>query len=381
MSLITRPTDDVIEELRVEARRLAEAAGDEDELWHVRVADLFYPAWRGDPVTTEAAAEADRALGLEAAAYFEARGDQEFQSVALDGSATFSLLTGAHREAIETFRRCLAIPALSAIERGTALSVIAMAHFHLGEYAQSIAVAREALGQLRPGDPIAFLAEATSYALLAGLFSGRWSELSDLIAHLEEAVKRRSSASGLAPVRRGYLPVLHLALARQDSATADAVLSVLDTALAPDWLAGERTLLMAYRDDDPRQLAFDPSNLVWPLAYPFVLMLMFVSERGVPTSPALLEMAAGRARTERFDALQQCVVIAQALAANDNKGLAAAIDEAEAHSLIPHAARMRIVLAQRTGDRTHLDRARLVLERLGDRQFLRRLEEVQDALK
>jgi hypothetical protein len=35
---------------------------------------------------------------------------------------------------------------------------------------------------------------------------------------------------------------------------------------------------------------------------------------------------------------------------------------------------MRIVLARRTGDRAQLERARPVLERLGDRQFLRRLE-------
>jgi hypothetical protein len=41
---------------------------------------------------------------------------------------------------------------------------------------------------------------------------------------------------------------------------------------------------------------------------------------------------------------------------------------------------MRIVLAQRTRDRTPLEQARPVLERLGDRQFLRRLEEVQGAL-
>jgi hypothetical protein len=52
------------------------------------------------------------------------------------------------------------------------------------------------------------------------------------------------------------------------------------------------------------------------------------------------------------------------------------IDDAEAHGLIPHAARMRIVLAQRTGDRAQLERARPVLERLGDKQFLRKLEAV-----
>ncbi len=41
---------------------------------------------------------------------------------------------------------------------------------------------------------------------------------------------------------------------------------------------------------------------------------------------------------------------------------------------------MRIVLAQRTGDCTQLERTRPVLERLEDRQFLRQLEEVAAAL-
>ncbi|HYU72761.1 MAG TPA: hypothetical protein VEL31_08770, partial [Ktedonobacteraceae bacterium] len=69
-----------------------------------------------------------------------------------------------------------------------------------------------------------------------------------------------------------------------------------------------------------------------------------------------------------------------ALAARDNERLAQAIDAAEASNLVVHAARMRIVLAQRSGDRTYLERARPLLEQLGDRRFLHRLEEVDAAL-
>ena len=57
-----------------------------------------------------------------------------------------------------------------------------------------------------------------------------------------------------------------------------------------------------------------------------------------------------------------------------------AIDEVEASHRIVHAARMRIVLAQRTGDPMHLERARPVLEQLGDRRSLRKLEEVRVGL-
>jgi hypothetical protein len=48
--------------------------------------------------------------------------------------------------------------------------------------------------------------------------------------------------------------------------------------------------------------------------------------------------------------------------------------------MIAQTARLRIVLAQRTGDKAQIERARHVLEQMGDRQFLRRLEDVAAAL-
>jgi len=81
-----------------------------------------------------------------------------------------------------------------------------------------------------------------------------------------------------------------------------------------------------------------------------------------------------------IDQLIRLVEIAEALAQEDDARLSMAIEEAEAHGLIAQAARLRIVLAQRTGDLTQLERARPALERLGDRQFLRRLEKVAAAL-
>jgi hypothetical protein len=107
---------------------------------------------------------------------------------------------------------------------------------------------------------------------------------------------------------------------------------------------------------------------------------MFLNERGVSAPSAFLNDTQARARAEKIDPHVRTVHIAQALAAADHACLARAIDDAEAHGLIPHAARMRIVLAQRTDDRTQLERARRALEQLGDRQFLRRLERVAAVL-
>jgi murein endopeptidase len=73
--------------------------------------------------------------------------------------------------------------------------------------------------------------------------------------------------------------------------------------------------------------------------------------------------------------------ISLALEQDDNSLLAQAIDRAEANQLVVHATRMRIVLAQRTGDRSHLERVRPVLQRLGDHMHLRKLEEVEQGMK
>jgi hypothetical protein len=63
--------------------------------------------------------------------------------------------------------------------------------------------------------------------------------------------------------------------------------------------------------------------------------------------------------------------VAEAVTSGDGARLAAAIKVAEAAHLVPLAARVRIVLAQQAGDASQLEQTRPVLERMGDRQFLR----------
>src|SRR5262249_49432428 len=142
------------------------------------------------------------------------------------------------------------------------------------------------------------------------------------------------------------------------------------------------SLLDAYRHDDTRALvsptfARDANNDRYVIAQG----LTFLCERGIEAPDHLLKFASHLIEERPMDWFARSLEIAQALAAGDDARLAAAIEEAEAHGLLPHAARMRITLAQHTGNRGQLDRARPVLERLGDRQFLRRLAEVEAALQ
>ena len=103
---------------------------------------------------------------------------------------------------------------------------------------------------------------------------------------------------------------------------------------------------------------------------------MFLSERGIRAPRELLESAAAEAYVEQVPFPLLCLEIARALSADDDERLAAVLENAEQGGLVAHVARMRIVLAQLNGDRAQLEQARPVLQRLGDRQFLRRLDEV-----
>jgi hypothetical protein len=187
----------------------------------------------------------------------------------------------------------------------------------------------------------------------------------------------------------GYLAVLSIALAREDRAVADAAASVLERGF-PIRNTNARALLAALCEDDPNKINYYPSSeeIGDQTAVPTpdqtaIPTLMFLNEHGMHAPRALIEQLLSS--FSRFswwwsNVMSRCVEIAQALSVEDHGRLAMAIDEAETHGLIPHAARMRIVLAQRTSDQTQLERARPVLEGLGDRRSLRRLEEIAATL-
>jgi hypothetical protein len=126
--------------------------------------------------------------------------------------------------------------------------------------------------------------------------------------------------------------------------------------------------------DDPTHFDLDP---LFPRVSDTAGTLEYFAERGLPAPDWLIQQY----EADGLDSTHAYALVAQALTSGDDAELAAAIEAAEARHLVLLAARARITLAQRTGDRAPLDRARPVLEQLGDRQFLRRLEEVEATLK
>jgi hypothetical protein len=199
---------------------------------------------------------------------------------------------------------------------------------------------------------------------------------------VDEAWEQWQRDPGYRFLRRGYVAELHMAAARENRAGIDRAGAAAERLLALAMFPEERALLASYQRDDPAPLESVMQSFTGSVGIrsDHGLVIMFLNDRGLTLPRALLDVAATHPHVRYIDAMYRCTQIASALTEGGDARLAEAIEDAEAHGLIPHAARMRIVLAQRTGDRAHLERARPVLERLGDRQFLRRLEEVAATL-
>lgn len=367
--------------LRAEARELARAAGDEYEIGRLAILDLFWPWWSGEITLEEARTQLAR--GLEAVGYFEERGDWRAFSEALDGYASRAQDIGDYAAAADAARRRLGAPALPLIERADALGELVWNQCDAGDYGGAIATVRDAIARRRPGDPSLTLGQAPAWGSLAACYAGEWAALDECVALLDEAWGELRRDMSIRLLGWGYLAPLYVAMAREDKAaiahTADMV-GRFGSARHGDVL---RAMIEASLRDDPAPLqdllrsAGDRAEIFRGFWY----LLMFLNERGQSLPRPLLGLLSVSARARAIDVLRCCTQIALALGEEDDVALAAAIDVAEAHGLIPHAARMRIVLAQRTGDRAQLKRARPVLERLGDKQFLRKLEAASRLLR
>jgi hypothetical protein len=222
---------------------------------------------------------------------------------------------------------------------------------------------QSAVARLRPSEPVILLGKGPLWAAGAAGLSGRWDDLDWLIPLLQAGLEQVQRDRGMVYVASGYIVMLHVALAREDERAAQAALSMLDQLLSPDWAQGARTLIAAYHTDSAQPLAMRSPSDVWAclrmreFEYVGALTLMFLSERDTPASSALLAHARAQAEDEHTEFLRRVLTVAEAVAKDDTAQLALAVDEVEARGFIPHAARMRIAFARRTGDLTHLERA------------------------
>jgi hypothetical protein len=387
-SLSERVSREEADGLCSEARCLAEEAEDADELRRVRTALLLWStigsSQNGEFVLEDMPGQTAQ---LEAASHFEARGDWHAFSVALDVYAICAREVGDYAASAAATQRRLAAPALSAVERGDALAMLAEGQTESGDYAGALQTVRAAIAQRRSGEPATVLGYAAAVASLAAYLAGRWSEVADLAAVVDEAWEEWQGDPWYMYLPAGYFALLSTALAREDRTVPERTAAAERLVTAHHLPVWHALLEASRRDDVAPVIAAVQSITSLAEMYPYfgfwimVLTTMFLSERGLLLPRTLLDLLATHPMARCHHALHHSTAIAVAMAGDDVRGLAEAIEDAEAHGLVPHAARMRLVLAQLTGARRPLERARPVLERLGDRQFLRRLDAVEAMLR
>ena len=353
-----------VDRLSKEAHLLAEAAGDEYEQWRLHVADLFTQRF-----TRSQDADTRRKIGLEAAEYFQRIGDWIAFSEALDGYASISGVIGAYTDMLAASQRRLIVADLPATERKDALFMIVRAYIALNDFENCIKVVEE---ELAPGHSL-YAGEELAYATYAAYLCGRWQKVKEFaspLAQMWERVQHDSTRE----VLDGYLALFHVAQAQEDEAAKNAAIGILRQ-IYPDEKQPDRLLLEALFQDDPKileHISHDLCNIcLWE-------MLLLYNEHGIPLPH--LSFFEKDSLLLHGNSSQWFLEINRALAKEDTLRLEHAINEVEASHRVVHAARMRIILAQRSGETTQLERARLTLEQLGDRRSLRKLEEVRAAL-
>jgi class 3 adenylate cyclase len=375
--------------LRAEAQRLAEIADDEAESWRVRIIDSFWcPRFEKivDKDVTPQELEQRRLTTLAAADYFEQLEDWISFSEALDGYTYLSRLLGAFDDILAGVQRRLAVPGLPLAERIDALNVLAMHYFSTEQYEQCLQTLSEALAQLRPGESPLYVSGSLTEALFVSFISGHWKEVDELFSLLKEAYEQSQQDKSI-HMAQGFFACYQIALAHENRAVADESAAIITRIYAENAPGGYlvRLFLEAHREDSVGQLYREITEIAsrgidtaTPIeGFLAFLSTMFFNEHGVASSEPLLQLLDEVGVTDIPQIIRPLNEIAQALAANDDRQLAPAIENAEKHGLLPHAARMRLVLAERTKDRSQLERARPVLERLQDRRHLRKLAEVE----
>jgi hypothetical protein len=360
-----------------EGMRLAEEAGDEREFWRLRSAALYMSSYDLDPLSVEEMRQSEKVreykqLAMEAADYFERCRDWEAFSEILDAYSMLQFRSGENSEAIATLQRRLQLADLSFRERTDAISSLSAISLLSGDYDRCIDVMAEALADLRPGEPVEVFANTLNGPLWALYMTGRWSEIPRFLPALDEISRRVQDIPGHGMLlAASYACLLAIALSREDAVESEKMEAVLRRIQPPAQQSDRLPFVEFYRDGNFSQ--FKLGNRTTDVVGS---QIMLFTEHG-QCPPAEL---VGQGTYFGDDLTLRATAIAHALAADDNEALARAIDEAEEHHLAVHAARMRIVLARRTGDRSQLERARLVLEPLEDRLFLGKLRDALQSL-
>jgi class 3 adenylate cyclase len=371
-----RPSEEELESLRAEGRRLVAWATDERARAVFWAAEAFLPFWHfaagilpSESELAEADANARRALEVA-----ERLDDARLASAALDGIGSLAQNSGDWHEARRIATRRLAFgERLDLSERMDAYAVATWSSGLVGDLEEAERVSAAGLAQVQPGQVPAWTLHVLAWRIYSLTLLGRWDEVLSAGERACQLWRESGVTAGYAV--RGFIPALDVARARGDSRREDELREVLGEILRRVPASSPAALMTSYLADDLDALVervLHGFRLHNP-EYPERTLALCADLRHPPDVEAIrpvLDFAtAGRLRILEAQARRTW-----GLAEADAAQLGRALEIFEATGAMPYAARARCERALLTGDETELAAGRAALEALGDGRYLERLE-------
>ena len=372
-----RPSEEAIQQLRADGRGLLSGAGDERAVAGFLIADGFYPFWRGAQATMADIAEAEASAGR-GLAISDRLDDPRLRSAALDALTCCAQARGAWTQSRHFAQQRLAFERrLDLHERLDAHTMVAWASALLGDLGEVDRATAAALGLFQAGQVHWWALHSASWRSYALTLLGRWDEALGVAEH----ARKIWAEGGLIPAAycvHGFMAALDVGRARRDSQLVDRYRAVLDEILrhfAADSLFGR---LRPYGRGD-----LDALDAEVVRGFPGIprarqqlvertLSLCLDLDRAL--APEAIRPIVESAVADGLRLLEAQGRRALGIALRDAAELTRALGIFEQAGAVPYAARVRCERALLTGDQAELDAGLHVLESLGDRDQLARME-------
>ncbi len=228
-SVGSRRSDEQLNALRREGRRLLETTNDQSARALFLAADAFYPFWVRASRRYRSVAEADaaRASASEALELARGLGDANMESVALDALGALAVDEGDWQTTVALGRERIAMGSrLVLFERIDAYSVVAWAGALSGDLKMAEDVTNEGLAVIQPGQAPDWTLHLLAWRAVALMLFGKWDAT---LASTDQAVRVWSEAGRPAAgyAMRGFIAGLVVARARRDETRMHTLRSVI----------------------------------------------------------------------------------------------------------------------------------------------------------
>jgi class 3 adenylate cyclase len=378
-SVADRLSDAEMDEFRREARAVAERVQDEAILARYLAADAFYPFWligtREIPADemTQAMTSAQHALAIG-----QRLDDPNLESAALDALASLAQIEGSWEKAREYSRSRLGFQdRLSTLERVDAEAMVTWCSAVLGDLDDAERSSAEGLARIMPGQIPAWLFHLVSWRTYVLTLLGRWDEALQ-VAERGRQLWLESGKPAAGYAAGGLMAAIDVAEAREENGAAAAQVGVLDAiCLAfPEDRPFRRYLAYGAKDFDSLQRiihdwAVRPN--VGPADRGERILNRFLDAGRVPDLGDL-EQWLTKAERRGLRVIEAQIRRGLGLGHRDPQELGRALAIFERIGARPYAARVLCERAILTGNQHDRDQGLAILDELGDRVQLSRLE-------